>query len=312
MHRFGPNSMHEVMDSIARQAGRPIMLNGPVDGIVSAGGIQLAADAPPQIVLFQITGANDNGSNTWSTAPLDASYYSPGLAWTYGRRVYWTMSAGDPQVIDADPENEYLFSAASSPVNNLDSSGLPAVLPPFATGALVWCIWDEDMGGWQILSGSSSLDLQPAILDDDLYSCGSAGGHLLIENGSGSAVDCVCGNFTRGDPITVQDNLGVVAASLPAYLYGQGQFVPQGNLVYVKSIDGVNYEAVTFGQQTCQGSGSGSSGCPTNRIGAYALSDIPGYEAGQTQFLAHDESGCLKWISIGQCYGSGLSGGAIP
>jgi hypothetical protein len=99
-----------------------------------------------------------------------------------------------------------------------------------------------------VVHGASGLT--PLRLDAPLYACGSAAATVLIPSDSGT-VPCVCGSYVAGESVTVYDKIGVVGASLLAFLDNNGAYIPAGNFVYAERFGSKKYEAVTFGESTC-------------------------------------------------------------
>ena len=248
MQPTGQNSMREVFGDIARQAGRPVDIHGAVGSMVGPNGMDVSIPAYPQIVLFQITNAEFGSSSSSGTPPriwridaLTASYYPQNLAWTKGRRVYWGVSQYDPCVLANDTEEELLFHAvgyqqgqtttANTPIEKGLRDG-PAFLPKLSSGDKVWCIWDEDMGGWQILQPCE--DILRVKLTQDLPQGGQATAQLVIARGPNSS------GLSQGFDLTVTLLVHDVLWNGAMYLDGSSSSssaspaLTSGTYVYVK------------------------------------------------------------------------------
>jgi hypothetical protein len=348
----GPHSMREVLGALAKHAGRSIDVHGAVGAIAGPGGVNLSGPENIPLCLYQIagiglssssgisssSGSGDSGDSSgsssgiaappagsaWAIGGLDPTSWPNGVYWTYGQRAWWWIDQDQPNA-PADEGQELIFAPT-----------YVAGPPSLNVGDLVWCYFDEELGAWCILGGSSGVIR--ARLTSDLYNCGTAS-FVFLDPPSGSGASsgsCQC-NGVDGDSGAVIDDAGLVNeyneltvfdAAGDAYLPGNEN--PPILLLVCPSETAGLWRLVNYGIGECvqagsgsegsEGSGSsgsgseGSAGSGSSAPPCVPLSSIPFLrsipQASSTDVLSGviglDANGCLK-IFTPNCGSSGGS-----
>ncbi len=269
---------------------------------------------PSQVVLAGVTPTVADHLGKWVVPlqQLPPNYHYECKAAGIARVRVYVNGADDAycDVIDAETVGE-------------DEEAETCYLGTGASGAQI--LWRQNEGSgvgtivWAIVRiGHRPKEIIRCRLAEALYDCGDAEAVVLSAS---TPDDPPC---EEGATITVTSPLGVVAGSMLAELDDLDEwFVPAGTAVYVRRFgDTAKYEALAFGSNACcealsesESSSSESSESESeesesesespsscrDQIGRYKLSDIPGYDGGTRQYLAHDADGCLEWVTPGVC-----------